>query len=160
MRPAPMRTFLTGMIAAFCFVLIAARGMHAQSLSATTIPSAGLMPPATLNEMLQAKQAPLILQVGSHVLFEEAHIAGARYAGPGSQPQGLEKLDQAVAGVSKDAPIVLYCGCCPWGRCPNIAPAWKHLHDLGYAHVQALYLENNFGDDWVAKGYPTAHGGA
>jgi hypothetical protein len=48
--------------------------------------------------------------------------------------------------------IVLYCGCCPWGRCPNVGPAYKALHDQGFTNVKVLYLANNFGDDWVAKG--------
>jgi hypothetical protein len=53
---------------------------------------------------------------------------------------------------------VLYCGCCPWGRCPNVGPAYKYLYDQGFTNVKVLYMANNFGDDWVAKGYKVEHG--
>lgn len=129
---------------------------HAQpALSANTIPNDHLIQPEQLNRELQAHPRDLlILQVGSHVLFEEAHIPGAEYAGPGSRPAGIEALRARVAGLSRSRPIVIYCGCCPWEKCPNIAPAWQLLHQMGFTHVRALYIANNFGADWVAKGYP------
>ena len=101
------------------------------------------------------KQQPLILQVGSRIFFAESHIKGSRYAGPGSQPNGLKLLQDTVATQPKDRSIVLYCGCCPWNHCPNVGPAFQRLRELGYSRVKVLYLPNNFGDDWVAKGYPT-----
>ena len=70
--------------------------------------------------------------------------------------QGSKSLENAVASQAKDRLIVLYCGCCPWNRCPNVGPAFRRLHQLGFSNVKVLYLPNNFGDDWVAKGYPAA----
>jgi rhodanese-related sulfurtransferase len=124
--------------------------------SALSIPQAQLIQPDGLNRLLQAKGSdkPLLLQVGSHLLFDEAHIPGSVYAGAGSQPSGLQQLQSAVAALSKDTPIVLYCGCCPWNRCPNLGPAFRQLRDLGFTNVKALYLADNLGTDWVAKGYP------
>jgi thiosulfate/3-mercaptopyruvate sulfurtransferase len=124
--------------------------------SALSIPQAQLIQPDALNHMLQTKGAdrPLVLQVGSHLLFEEAHIPGSVYAGPGSQPTGLQQLQSYVAALPKTKAIVLYCGCCPWNRCPNIGPAFKQLRDMGFTNVKALYLAENLGTDWVAKGYP------
>lgn len=119
------------------------------------IPAGDLIPPEALRQMLQSIHPPIVFQVGSHLFFTEAHITGSTYAGPGSQEQGLESLEQTVAHLPKNNLIVLYCGCCPWNRCPNVGPAWKRLHDLGYSNVKVLYLAHNFGDDWVAKGYPT-----
>ena len=46
-------------------------------------------------------------------------IIGAVYAGPGNKPEGIEALKKEVAGLSKDADIVLYCGCCPMEKCPG-----------------------------------------
>lgn len=124
--------------------------------SALSIPQAQLIQPEALNRLLQGKELdkPLLLQVGSHLLFDEAHIPGSVYAGPGSQPAGLQQLQSTLAAVSKKKAIVLYCGCCPWNRCPNLGPAFKQLQDLGFTNVKALYLANNLGADWVAKGYP------
>jgi len=124
--------------------------------SAYSIPQAQLIQPEELVHMLQATGTgkPLLFQVGSHLLFDEAHIPGSVYAGAGSQPAGLQQLQSTVASLSRKKFIVLYCGCCPWDRCPNLGPAFKQLRDMGFSNVKVLYLANNLGADWVAKGYP------
>jgi thiosulfate/3-mercaptopyruvate sulfurtransferase len=125
-------------------------------VSATTIPTDRLIQPVDLPPLLQsAEKAPVVLQVGSRIFYTEAHIRGSIYAGAGSQPSGLALLEKTVTPFPKDKFIVLYCGCCPWNRCPNIAPAFDRLRTLGYTNVKVLYIPNNFGDDWVSKGYPT-----
>ncbi len=127
-------------------------------VSADTIPAGQLIQPTELVKLLNSKtDAPLVIQVGSQVFYQEARIPGAKYAGPGSRPAGLQALEKIAAAGPKDKFIVLYCGCCPWGHCPNVAPAFQHLHELGYTNVKVLYLANNFGDDWVRKGYPREH---
>jgi 3-mercaptopyruvate sulfurtransferase SseA len=128
--------------------------------SAFSIPQAEQIQPDKMNHLLQARGAakPVILQVGSHVLFAESHIQGAEYAGAGSQPAGLKQLQGRVASLSHDTFIVLYCGCCPWNRCPNLGPAYWQLHNLGFTHVKVLYLADSFGADWVDKGYPVERG--
>ena len=130
------------------------------SQSATSIPQAQLMQPDALNHLLQGPQKshPLVLQVGSHMMFSQAHIPGAIYAGPGASPSGLQLLASKVASLPKNEFIVIYCGCCPWSHCPNMGPAFKKLHDLGFTNVKALYIANNFGDDWVNKGYRVEQG--
>jgi hypothetical protein len=66
--------------------------------SASSIPEAQLLKPEALVQLLQTtnKDKPLILQVGSHMLFAQAHIPGSEYAGPGSQPAGIEQLQNRV----------------------------------------------------------------
>lgn len=129
-------------------------------LSATTVPQPDLIQPAELAKMLKVSPAtrPTVFQVGSFVMFQQAHIPNSGFAGPASQANGLILLQKLSAPLKKDQLIVIYCGCCPWGRCPNIGPAYKKLHDLGFTNVKALYIANNFGDDWVAKGYPVEKG--
>jgi thiosulfate/3-mercaptopyruvate sulfurtransferase len=128
--------------------------------SAFSIPEKQQLQPAELNRILADKSGdkPLVLQVGSRVLFEQAHIAGSEYAGPGSQQSGLDQLKKRISSTPKDKVIVLYCGCCPWNRCPNVAPAFKLLQSLGFTQIKVLYIANNFGSDWVEKGYPVARG--
>jgi hypothetical protein len=128
--------------------------------SASSIPAAQLLQPDELNRLLQAHGAnkPLVLQVGSHMLFAQAHIAGSEYTGAGSQPEGLNQLQARVAPLPRTSFIVLYCGCCPWSRCPNVGPAFKLLRDQGFANVKVLYIANNLGTDWVDKGYPVERG--
>lgn len=132
----------------------------APSSSALSIPQSQLLQPEELVRILKSnqKEKPVILQVGSRVMFSQAHIPGSEYAGPGSQQSGIQSLEDTVSAQPKNRHIILYCGCCPWNRCPNVGPAYKRLHDLGFTHVQVLYLANNFGDDWVNKGYPAVKG--
>jgi thiosulfate/3-mercaptopyruvate sulfurtransferase len=126
--------------------------------TATDIPSQAMLQPAELAQMLNASAKPLVLQTGSHVLYAEAHIPGSEYAGPAGTDEGREVLRARVAGLNKDTLIVIYCGCCPWSRCPNIRPAYQELRSLGFMNVKALYLAKSFGTDWVDKGYPVAKG--
>jgi len=128
--------------------------------SAYSVSQAQLIQPEALSRLLRmgAADRPLVLQVGSHVMFSQAHIRGSVYAGPGSQPSGLSLLESKLASSKKGRFIVLYCGCCPWNHCPNVGPAFHRLHDLGFTNVKVLYLANNFGDDWVNRGYPVDHG--
>ena len=123
--------------------------------SAYSVPSQSLMQPQQLNDLLlkPSHKPMLIFQVGSHTLFVQAHIPQSEYIGAGSQPAGLAALQTRVSSVPKDHLIVLYCGCCPWDRCPNVAPAYKKLRELGFTNVKILYMPNNFGTDWAAKGY-------
>jgi len=127
---------------------------------ATSLPSSQLINPEDLVKVLKSTTGdkPLILQVGSRVLFEEAHIPGSEYAGPAGTEAGLQTLRGKVASFPKARFIVLYCGCCPWPHCPNIKPAADALRTLGFTHVKVLYIANNFGADWVDKGYPVAAG--
>ena len=128
--------------------------------SAFSILEAQLLKPEALVQLLQTtnKDKPLILLVGSHMLFAQAHIPGSEYAGPGSQPTGIEQLQNRVNSLPRKKLIVLYCGCCPWNRCPNLGPAFAKLREMGFANVKVLYLANNFGADWADKGYPVEHG--
>ncbi|MGA8673398.1 MAG: rhodanese-like domain-containing protein [Terracidiphilus sp.] len=135
-------------------------GSAVSASSALSIPQAQIILPGELNEILHSRRSakPLVLQVGSRVMFEQAHIPGAQYAGPGSQPAGLESLAAKVVSLPKDAFIVLYCGCCPWNRCPNVGPAFNQLRQSGFVNVKVLYIASNFGDDWVNKGYSVETG--
>jgi rhodanese-related sulfurtransferase len=153
-----MRYQIPRQIIVFCAAVVTvAAAFAAQAKPASSIPSAALIQPADLAAALKDAKAPrpLILQVGFKVLFAEAHIAGAEYVGAAGQDEGIQALRKRVAKLPKDVPIVLYCGCCPWTRCPNIAAAYDELHALGFTNVKVLYIADNFGTDWVERGYPT-----
>jgi thiosulfate/3-mercaptopyruvate sulfurtransferase len=101
-----------------------------------------------------------IFQVGPNVLYRGKHIPGSVYAGPASRAEGLELLKNAVDKLPRDREIVVYCGCCPWGNCPNVKPAMALLQDMGFTHAKAMYLETGFAKDWTEKGYPVEAGAA
>jgi rhodanese-related sulfurtransferase len=98
---------------------------------------------------------PLVIHVGFPVLYRAAHIKGSVYAGRESKEEGIESLRKAVEGQPHDRPIVLYCGCCPWEKCPNIRPAFRALHEAGFTHVKVMIVPENLKADWIDKGYPT-----
>ncbi|MFZ0862435.1 MAG: rhodanese-like domain-containing protein [Candidatus Sulfotelmatobacter sp.] len=127
---------------------------------ATSISTPRLINPEDLVKLLQTsgKQKPLMIQVGSHVLFSQAHIPGSEYIGPAASESGRQQLRQRVESLSRTKFIVLYCGCCPWSHCPNVKPADDALRALGFTNVKVLYIADNFGTNWVDKGYPVAKG--
>jgi hypothetical protein len=122
--------------------------------------SAQLINPEDLVSILQAPKGekPLVLNVGPSLLYMQAHIPGAEYIGAGSDSQGIESLRRRVKPLPHNTFIVLYCGCCPWSHCPNVRPAYNELHKMGFTNVKVLYIADNFGADWVNKGYPTVKG--
>jgi len=127
---------------------------------ASLIPASHLVNPDELVRILQSAKSerPLMIQVGSHVLYTQAHIPNSEYIGPASSETGLQSLRKRVDSLPRNKFIVLYCGCCPWSHCPNIKPADDALRAMGCTNVKVLYIANNFGSDWVDKGYPVSKG--
>lgn len=157
-----MKSFRIGLVVpvllALVFCAAIAAPMFAQGIPPDPqIPSKHLISPEELNQMLKT-QKPLVLSIGPRSLYDQARISGAEFIGSTSTPEGLDALRTRVKSEPKDKLIVLYCGCCPWSHCPNVHPAYKELRNLGYTNVHVLYIANNFGADWVNKGYPTTKG--
>jgi hypothetical protein len=159
-KGAPMKSLIR-----FCFVVAVlgistAPQMQAQSASDLAPGSAQLINPEDLVKILQSPKGekPLVLNVGPHLLYMQAHIPGSEYIGAGSDSQGIESLRRRVKPLPRKTFIVLYCGCCPWSHCPNVRPAYNELHKAGFSNVKVLYIADNFGTDWVYKGYPTIKG--
>jgi thiosulfate/3-mercaptopyruvate sulfurtransferase len=129
---------------------------HAHAANSTDMQT---ITPEEMARALSSKEAkPLILNVGPHKLFVQAHIPGAEYMGAGNTPEGLQHMGHRIEKLPKNSAIVLYCGCCPWSYCPNVNPAHDALLKLGFTNVKVLYITTNFGTDWVEKGYPVAKG--
>jgi len=154
----PTVKYQTTIVAAIAVLLLTP--LAALAYQASAIPTSQLLNPDELVKVLQSStgEKPLIIQVGSHVLYTQAHISGAEYIGPASSASGIEKLRKRVEALPRNKFIVIYCGCCPWNHCPNIKPASDALRELGFTNVKALYIADNFGTNWVEKGYPTAKG--
>lgn len=68
----------------------------------------------------------------------------------------MKLLRKTVAALPKNTVIVVYCGCCPFTKCPNIRPAFLEMKKMGFTHVELLNLPVNLQTNWVAKGYPLA----
>ena len=148
------------LFAVACVLLSQSGPALAQHIPAASITAADLIQPADLAANLKSASAlkPLILQVGFRTLYAQAHIADSEYVGAAGEDAGLQLLRNRVAKLAKETAIVIYCGCCPWSKCPNIAAAYDALHDLGFKNVKVLYFADDFGTNWVDKGYPTTKG--
>ena len=100
-------------------------------------------------------EKPVVLHVGFKNFYDQARIPGSDYAGPGSTAEGLALLRKRVEALQHGQLIVLYCGCCPWDKCPNAKPAYEALHSIGFTNVKVVHIANNFGANWVDAGLPT-----
>ena len=96
---------------------------------------------------------PAVFMVGPNVLYRSRHIPGSVFAGPGRSEDGLAMLKAEVDKLPRDREVVVYCGCCPWDRCPNIKPVMELLKQMGFSKAKSLYLATGFKADWLDKGY-------
>ena len=137
-----------------------AKTQAADSARADTIATRDLIQPEALAKLLADSTAhkPTLLHVGFKVLYKSGHITGSRYVGPGSKPEGLAALEQVLRPMPRQAPIVLYCGCCPWTDCPNVHPAFRVARALGFKNVKVLFVAKNMAQDWIDQGLPTSEG--
>jgi thiosulfate dehydrogenase len=118
-----------------------------------------ISPPELMKLLSRSKASrPTILQVGYLVLYEGAHIPGAIYAGPASSAEGMARLRQEAARIPRDKEVVIYCGCCPWEKCPNVHPAYEELRKMGFTNLVVLLIPQDFHHDWMEPGYPVARG--
>jgi len=119
-----------------------------------------LVEPATLAEEIRSAKPPQVLCVAFSVLYRNKHILHAVEAGPGFKPEGLALLKKAAADLPKNTDIVIYCGCCPMVKCPNIRPAYRTLKEMGFTHIRVLNIATNMHADWFSKDYPSEAGSA
>jgi thiosulfate/3-mercaptopyruvate sulfurtransferase len=111
--------------------------------------------PADLaKELGNSKSASTIICVGFKRLYSAGHIKGAQYNGTAGSEEGLNQLTAWATGLPRATNLVIYCGCCPTERCPNIRPAFKALQGLGFKNLRVLLLQQDFATDWADKGLP------
>ena len=111
----------------------------------------GLMQPADLAQIITTGKSEgyFIINIGA---VED--IKGARHIGPVSNAENMGKLKSMAANLPKNTPFIVYCGCCPFNKCPNIRPAFKELSAMGFTNVKLLNLKVNLQTNWISKGYP------
>ncbi len=110
-----------------------------------------LMEPAVLAAKIKNPKAvkPLIFNIG---VVE--NIKGAKNFGAASEAENLKHFAEALSKLPKNTPVVVYCGCCPFNKCPNIRPAFNALKQGGFKNGKLLNLATNIKTDWISKGYP------
>jgi len=126
------------------------------------MPSLGVTNPWTNNQLIEPADLAAMINNGTagnlaiYNIGAVEDIKGAKHIGPVSNPENLEKLKAAVAGLPKNTAIIIYCGCCPFTKCPNIRPAFIELTKDGFTDVKLLNLPKNLQTNWIAPGYPLA----
>lgn len=130
---------------------------HALAAPGADVPwsAQDLVEPATLAARLNSHEhnLPTILNIGA---VED--IKGAYHIGPVNKPENLARLQSYARSLTTATPVIIYCGCCPFARCPNIRPAYLQLKKLGFTHVMVLNLRVNLKTNWIAKNYALANG--
>jgi thiosulfate/3-mercaptopyruvate sulfurtransferase len=111
-----------------------------------------LKDPAVLAAALTDSKAskPVIFNIGP-----VQQIKGAIAIGPTSAQANLDKLlKKQLTKLPKDKEVIIYCGCCPFRRCPNVRPAFELLKQMKFTNAKLLNLPTSLNDDWISKGYP------
>ena len=113
--------------------------------------TAQLISTGRLSDILKSDSAssPLVISVGP-----SAVIKGSVDAGAAHEKQHLAQLKKILSGESKSREVIIYCGCCPFDRCPNIRPAFSLLKQMGFSNAKLLDVPKNIKADWIDKGYP------
>lgn len=122
--------------------------------------SSETMQPAQLAKMLTDKyvSVPAVVFVGFRSLYAGGHVPDASFHGTASSEQGLAALKKWAASLPRSTELVIYCGCCPLDKCPNIRPAYTTLSGMGFKKLRVLVLPTSFAADWADKGYPMQKG--
>ncbi|MGB7437211.1 MAG: hypothetical protein WBR26_27915 [Candidatus Acidiferrum sp.] len=137
----------------FCFLLLLPF-LRAQNSPDPWTAAQTVQPPDLAKELANSKSPPTVLFVGFQRLYGAGHIKGAQYHGSGGNDAGLAEIKQWATTLPRSTKLVIYCGCCPMDRCPNLRPAFTALHDMGFTNLRALILPTSFAVDWAEKGLP------
>ncbi len=134
----------------FFFALIALAFQQCNAQQPENWTKEELIEPAALAQTLEAnKDLPLIYCVGPGLVIPHSIDIGMT-----SEKENLQKFKDAIDKLPRTANIVIYCGCCPFAKCPNVRPAIAALADMKFTNFHLLDLPDNIKKDWIAKGYP------
>ncbi|WP_031529063.1 hypothetical protein [Dyadobacter crusticola] len=94
-------------------------------------------------------EKPVIINVGPQPV-----IKGSLDAGAAHEHGNIDQLKSLLAKQDKNQEVVLYCGCCPFEKCPNIRPAFTAAKEQNFKKARLLDIPKNIKTDWIDKGYP------
>jgi len=147
------RMFALGILGTFAVALLLLSPRPGFTAADPWNASQTVQPGDLLKELNASKSASTIVFVGFKRLYTSGHIKGAQVHGTTGSAEGLNELRSWAAALPRSSNLVIYCGCCPMDRCPNIRPAFTVLRDLGFTKLRVLLLPTNFEEDWANKGY-------
>ena len=110
-----------------------------------------LLAPADLAKVLNNPKAaqPIIYSIGMQAIVKSSIDIGTTM-----RAENPNTLKQTLSKLANNSQIVVYCGCCPFSRCPNVRPAMELLKSMQFTNYKLLNLPQNVKVDWIDKGYP------
>lgn len=150
-------TFLLA-VGLVCLPLSAIHGQEEKTANPWT--SSETMQPVQLAKMLTDKyeSVPTVVFVGFRSLYVGGHVPQAAFHGTTSTERGLAELKAWSDTLPRSTDLVIYCGCCPMDKCPNIRPAYTALSNMGFKKLRVLVIPTSFAVDWADKGFPIQKG--
>jgi len=147
------------LICAICTIFCFAFSANAQVSSLNQAPTTSeawnetqQLAPSTLATQLKAGEPhAYILNIG-----KVEDIKDAKHIGAVSVKENMDKLTRGVSPLARNTELVIYCGCCPFTKCPNVRPAYLELKRLGFTNIKVLNLVTNLESNWIKEGYPMA----
>lgn len=158
--PSLLFSLLTFLLALAIVLLPLASIEGQEKKSADPWVSSETMQPTLLAKMLTDKHVsvPTVVFVGFRSLYRGGHVPDASFHGTASTLEGLAELKSWAASQPRSTDLVIYCGCCPFDKCPNVRPAYTALQSMGFKNIRVLVLPTSFAVDWADKGYPMQKG--
>ena len=141
---------LTFLLIAFTTSMLVTNPLSSQGQNDPWTPQQ-LLAPADLAKVLNNPKSPqpIIYSIGM-----QAIVKSSIDIGPTMRAENLNTLKQKLSKLAKNSQIVVYCGCCPFSRCPNVRPAMELLKSMQFTNYKLLNLPQNVKVDWIDKGYP------
>ncbi len=153
-------SFLTALV--YLLIVTSTSFKAVAQVSLQSLTSSDNLNPWKESQMIEPVQLVAILKDGSTVkpvifnIGAVEDIMGAKHIGPVKEVKNLEKLTGALSAIPKNTLIIIYCGCCPFVKCPNVRPVFSELNKLGFNNIRILDLPVNLKTNWINKGYPLA----
>lgn len=155
-----MKIHINTFLFSFALILLGTISAEAQTFPGSSNPSWKKSDPWKRTQLMQASdlaalikdpkaKKPLIYNIG---VMQD--IKGARNLKAASEKENLDRFKKTLKVLPKTTFLVVYCGCCPFDKCPNIRPAFKAINEMGFINAKLLNLPTNIKVDWKDKGYP------
>lgn len=131
-----------------CFFFLFTSQSHAQL--PLDLAGTHLMQPGELVNIISGNTDSIkIFSVGPFTTIPHSiHI------GMADDKDNIVKFKEQLKQLDTNSRIVIYCGCCPFEKCPNVRPALNVLKEMGFTNYYLLNLPHNIKIDWMEKGYP------
>ncbi|MFF5380852.1 rhodanese-like domain-containing protein [Pedobacter suwonensis] len=118
----------------------------------------GLDSPWKNDQLMQTQKLASLISKNSKVTIfnigSVQDIKSAVHVGAASEQASLDNLGRLAGKFPKSGQTVLYCGCCPMEKCPNIRPAFNLLKSRGFTNLYVLDIPTNLRKDWIDNGFP------